>query len=235
MQFGDIVVHPAKHDRMVNIGCFRIKHHLDEFLVKAGRMTASDEDVEDENVDDETATLSVSRQAEETTADFVIRRVMERLSGHQFEEFVANLLECMGYTARVTQKSGDGGVDIIAHRDALGFQPPIVKVQCKRTTSQVAGADVNQLLGTLGEGEYGLFICLGSFGRAAVEMDGNRSRLRLLDGEDFVGMVLENHPKPVAPVSFDYPIEECPCAGHRSVVNALVRTRGRLLRDRCKV
>jgi restriction system protein len=46
----------------------------------------------------------------ETTGDFVIRRITLNLSGYEFEELVAHLLECMGYTARLTAKSGDGGV-----------------------------------------------------------------------------------------------------------------------------
>lgn len=53
---------------------------------------------------------------------------------------------------------------------------------------------VNKLLGTLGEGEYGLFVCLGSFSRQATELERNRAKLRLVDGEGFVEMVLDNYP-----------------------------------------
>lgn len=178
---------------------FQIKRHANEFLAKVGLAedpTAGGpaDGAPDEATDDDTATVTVSKQAEETTSDFVIRRLMAGLSGHDFESFVAHLLECMGYTARVTQKSGDGGVDVIAHMDALGFQPPIVKVQCKRTTSQTSRPDVDQLLGTLGDGECGLFVNLGSYSRAAVELERNRAKLRLIDGEEFVEMVLENYP-----------------------------------------
>ncbi len=173
---------------------FRVKRHRDEFLAKIGLVSSpaavSDDD---EETDDETATISVSRQAEETTTDFVVRRIMTLLNGHQFEELVAHVLECLGYTARVTQKAGDGGVDVIAHMDALGFQPPIVKVQCKRVTSQIGGPAVNQLLGTLGEGEYGLFVCLGSYSGQAKELERNRAKLRLVDGEGFVEMILDNY------------------------------------------
>ncbi|EDQ34067.1 hypothetical protein HPDFL43_06420 [Hoeflea phototrophica DFL-43] len=101
----------------------------------------------------------------------------------------------MGYTARVTQKSGDGGVDVIAHLDALGFQPPIIRIQRKRTTSQHGIGEVNQLLGTLGEGEFGLFVSLGPISRAAKGLERNRSKLRLTDSEAFVDMILENYGK----------------------------------------
>lgn len=128
-----------------------------------------------------------------TTSDFVIRKIMGGVTGYEFEEFVAHLMECIGYTARVTSRSGDGGVDVIAHMDALGLQPPIIKVQCKRTTSQTPRPEVDQLLGTLGEGEYGLFINLGSYSRSSVELERNRGKLRLIDGEQFVDMVLEHY------------------------------------------
>ena len=173
---------------------FRVRAHATEFLAKvglaAGAVQAHGEATPEDAADDDIATAEVSSQAEVTTGDFVIRRIMSGLSGHEFEALVAHLLECMGYTARVTQKSGDGGVDVIAHMDALGFQPPIVKVQCKRATAQTGRPDVDQLLGTLGEGEYGLFVNLGSYSRSAVELERNRAKLRLVDGEDFVEMVL---------------------------------------------
>lgn len=179
------------------ITLFLVRAYAAEFMAKVGLADDSAEapgdDVAAEATDDDTATLAVSRQAEETTEDFVIRRIMSGLSGYDFEELVAHLLECMGYTARVTQKSGDGGVDVIAHMDALGFQPPIVKVQCKRTTSQTPRPDIDQLLGTLGEGEYGLFVNLGSYSRGAIELERNRPKLRLIDGEGFVEMVIENY------------------------------------------
>ena len=150
-------------------------------------------DAQDDLTDDDTAIVSAAIQAEVSTSDFVIKRLMSELSGHQFEEFMAHLLECMGYTARVTSKSGDGGVDVIAHMDPLGFQPPIVKVQCKRTTGQTPRPDVDQLLGTLGDGEYGLFVNLGSFARGAVELERNRAKLRLINGEQFVELVFEHY------------------------------------------
>ncbi|SDQ14988.1 restriction endonuclease [Pseudovibrio sp. Tun.PSC04-5.I4] len=180
---------------------FRVRRHANEFLRKVNLMgdgttpdaAAAQADAQDDIADDDTATVSATIQAETSTSDFVIKRLMKELSGHQFEELIAHLLECMGYTARVTPKSGDGGVDVIAHMDPLGFQPPIVKVQCKRTTSQTSRPDVDQLLGTLGDGEYGLFINLGSFARGAVELERNRAKLRLINGEQLVMILFENY------------------------------------------
>ena len=135
---------------------------------------------EDASPDDDAVSSSVTRQAEETAQDFIIKRIHERLSGHEFEYFVGHLLECMGYTVRVTQKSADGGVDVIAHNDKLGFEPPIIKVQCERTTNQINETQVRELLGTLVEGEYGLFVPLGAFDRKVRQSERNLSKLRLI-------------------------------------------------------
>jgi restriction system protein len=176
---------------------FLVKRHAAEFIAKAGLPAATARpfaDVEAEEVeDDDTATATVSQQAAITTADFIIRQITAKLSGHEFETFVAHLLECMGYTTRVTPPSRDGGVDVIAHRDRLGFEPPIVKAQCKCSTASVDRPALDQLLGTLGDGEYGLFVTLGSFNRESIQLERNRPKLRLIDGEQFVELVMQHY------------------------------------------
>ena len=46
---------------------------------------------------------------------------------------------------------------------------------------------------TLGDGEYGLFVNLGSFARGAVELERNRAKLRLINGEQFVELIFEHY------------------------------------------
>jgi len=175
------------------ITLFSVKTHNEEFLARvSGKAQAF---VKEDAPDDDSVTHTVSRQAEETTRDYIIRKLYNDLSGYEFEHFVAHLLECMGYSSRVSEKSGDGGVDVVAHTDELGFQPPIIKVQCKRKTGQTGEPEANQLLGTLGEGEFGLFINLGSYSRPARLLERNRSKLRLIDGDQFVELVLEHYSK----------------------------------------
>jgi restriction system protein len=59
---------------------FRVRRHAAEFLAKVGLLSAGSApavvaEIADDSADDDAATESVSRQAEETTADFVIRRI----------------------------------------------------------------------------------------------------------------------------------------------------------------
>lgn len=188
------------------ITLFSIKRHRNEFLSKvnlAAPINASSDnetsfDETDDGfdvTDDDAATESVAQQAVQTTEDFVIKQLHSKLDGYEFEYFVAHILECMGYKTRVSSKSGDGGVDVIAHKDELGFEPPIIKVQCKKSTSQNGEPEVNQLLGALGEGEYALFVNLGSYSRPARLLERNKAKLRLIDGDELVDLVLEHYAK----------------------------------------
>ncbi len=174
------------------ITLFLIRNHDAEFIAKLDPTAQAQED-EDASPDDDSVSSSVTRQAEETAQDFVTKRIHERLSGHEFEHFVGHLLECMGYTVRVTQKSADGGIDVIAHNDKLGFEPPIIKVQCKRTTNQISETQVRELLGTLVEGEYGLFVTLGAFDRKVRQSERNLSKLRLVDGEQLFDLIVKHY------------------------------------------
>lgn len=61
-------------------------------------------------------------------------------NGHEFEHWVAAKLNEAGWTAMVTQASGDDGVDVIAERDSLS-----VAVQCKRFKGSVGNKAVQEV------------------------------------------------------------------------------------------
>ncbi len=176
---------------------FLVKSHPNEFLHKVNLAApqSKDTDIDNDDTDDESVTESISHQAKQTTEDFIIKQLHAKLDGYDFESFVAHILECMGYKARVSSKSGDGGVDIIAHKDELGFEPPIIKVQCKKSLTSNGEPEVNQLLGALGEGEYGLFVNLGSYSHPARLLERNKAKLRLIDGDELVDLILQHYDK----------------------------------------
>ena len=142
---------------------------------------------------DEVLAGEVAKQAEESTEDFIIKRLKGAQSAYQFEHFVAHLLRCMGYHARVTKASGDGGIDVIAHRDELGFEPPIIKVQCKQITATIGRPEVQQLHGAIEPGEHGLFITLGGFSSDARGFERMKANLRLIDGPALVELIYAHY------------------------------------------
>lgn len=138
---------------------------------------------------------AVAAQVEENVEDFVVKRLMSGLSHEQFEHFIAELLRCMGYHARVTRYAGDGGVDIIAHKDELGFEPPIIKVQCKHTLSTIGGPEVQKLLGAVQVSESALFVTVGEYSPDARHIERNNSRLRLLGRADLLELIFVHYEK----------------------------------------
>lgn len=177
------------------ITLFSIRNHLEEFIAALEDRTISEPDEEaEEREDDETVAKSASAQAQETTTDFVIRQLKTGIDSYQFEKFIAHLLECMGFCTRVTAKSRDGSVDVIAHKDQLGFEPPIIKVQCKQVTNTIGQPEVSQLLGNVENGEHGLFVTLGGYSRDARQYERTKPNLRLIDGEQLVELIFDNYP-----------------------------------------
>ncbi|WP_318244719.1 restriction endonuclease [Microbacterium pullorum] len=182
------------------LAVFRVRRHVDEFLAALRSSGESldeiaetvDRAAEQTATDDEIDEPRASR-IERHTRDFVLETLHRKLSHEEFEEFTAALLRALGYQARVTQYSQDGGVDVIAHRDPLGVEPPQIKVQCKHKTGTVGAPEVQQLIGTQGLGELSLFVTLGAYSRDALAIERQRPGLRLLSGEDVVTMVLENY------------------------------------------
>lgn len=155
-------------------------------------MTKIVEQVAESGTDDSPDEPRASRIAQHTR-DFVLDALLRSLSHRDFENFTADLLRALGYQARVTQYSQDGGVDVIAHRDPLGLEPPLIKVQCKHQSGTIGGPSVQQLVGTLGPGELSLFMTLGSYSQDARAIERQRTGLRLLGGEDIVDLVLDHY------------------------------------------
>ncbi|APF32955.1 restriction endonuclease [Microbacterium paludicola] len=182
---------------------FRVRRHVDEFLTALrsdddsidGLTRAVDEAADRSSEDDAASDEPRASRIDRHTRDFVLETLHRRLSHQEFEEFTAELLRALGYQARVTQYSQDGGVDVIAHRDPLGVEPPQIKVQCKHHTGTISAPEVQQLAGAQGPGELSIFVTLGTYTKDARSIERQRTGLRLLSGEDVVGLVLENYDK----------------------------------------
>lgn len=168
---------------------FRLKNYTEEFL---GHLEGTPKTPVPKVEQDITVT-QVAEDIEENTRDFILKQLAQELKGHPFADFVAHLLEAMGYRTRVSPEGPDGGVDIIAHKDELGFEPPIIKVQVKSTEGSIGDPVVSALYGKVSGGEFGLLVTLGSFTTQAKAFARSKSNLRLIDGVDLVDLVLDHY------------------------------------------
>jgi len=166
---------------------FQIRNYADEFrAAPEGRPPALPVEK------DETVAV-VAENIEQTTHDFVLKQLAQELKGHPLAEFVAHLLGAMGYRTRVSPEGPDGGVDILAHKDELGFEPPIIKVQVKSSEGNIGEPIVAALNGIVAAGEFGLLVTLGSFTNQAKSFARSKSNLRLIDGEALVDLILAHY------------------------------------------
>lgn len=125
---------PALYEIGSFLTVFGIRKHDGEFRAALASADTSVEAVslvvevaaETTSADESTDEPRASR-IERHTRDFVLEKLHKGLSHQKFEEFTADLLRALGYQARVTSYTQDGGVDVIAHRDPLGVEPPLIK------------------------------------------------------------------------------------------------------------
>jgi restriction system protein len=166
---------------------FQVKNYAAEFQAALAGEPVTPAAEEDESVG------IGADQVQLTTEDFILKQLDRQLKGHPFQGFVANLLNTMGYRTQVFPKGADEGIDILAHKDELKLEPPIIKVQVKSGSGSIGGPDVKALFGNLGTSEFGLFITLGTFSPQAWGFAKTKPNLRLIDGTGFVELVLEHY------------------------------------------
>jgi restriction system protein len=186
----------ARYEVGSAVTLFKVKNYADEYraFLEGRPPDVSDQAAVDRAAEEAEDEPNAERIAE-YTRDFIIETLHKQIEGVRFEYFVAHLLEAMGYRTRVTEASGDGGFDVVAHRDPLGLEPPIIKVQCKRTLGSVGAPDVQKLTGTLAPGgsELGLFVTLGAYSKDAQHLGRTRQDLRLINGNELVDLIFEHY------------------------------------------
>lgn len=208
MKPGDLVIYPYKPDSTSNFGRIegdyyfeagaeqhrtrrrvRVKNHAEEFeafmngtapplaVPRHAGMVEPDEAAA--NAEDEPS----AERIEAYTRDYIVDTLLNQIGPQRFEEFVAGLLEAMGYRARVT--------------------PPVGRrrLRCDRTPGSRplrawARLSSSRSLGTLAPGgsdELGLFVTLGSYSKDAQHLGRTRQDLRLINGTELVELVFDHY------------------------------------------
>jgi restriction system protein len=174
----------ALHELGSALTLFQIRNYAQEYRAALAGEASTEPPETDETVG------LVAEEVEQNTRDFVFKQLAQHLKGYGFQSFVADLLRTMGYRTEESAPGTDEGIDIIAYRDELKLEPPIIKVQVKSTEGSVGGPEVKQLCGNLGSNELGLVVTLGTFARQARDFSKGRSNLRLLDGDGLLDLIL---------------------------------------------
>ena len=212
VQIGDYIIYPSKIDRseyvqqrsvkwlkhlprmsfsqgaLYEIGSamsfFMVKNYADEFLVALdkGFVKSISEGEEDDTVG------ATADDIIESTKDFILKELSRQLKGYDLEQFVADLLQAMGYRITVSPHGGDSGIDITAYKDEL---PPRILVQVKSQDSDIKETTIQSLKGAMREGDYGLFVTLSNYTKKAQKYLENTPIIRGINGTELVDLILK--------------------------------------------
>ena len=104
-----------------------------------------------EAVASETGFGSVDKSVKKSEWD-IIEHLCNNLTGHEFEEFIAELWERRGWDTEVTRGSADGGVDVIAEHDMVTGKDrrntEKIQAKLKRDGSRLGPRPVRELAGS---------------------------------------------------------------------------------------
>ena len=88
--------------------------------------------------------------------------------GYMFEEYIASLLKCSGYTnVEVTPPTGDFGIDVLAEKNGISYA-----IQCKKYSGRVGVDAVQQVLAGKGyyKSDIGVVVTNSYFTQQAIEL-----------------------------------------------------------------
>jgi len=120
----------------------------------------------------------------------VRKTLVEELKGCSFIEFIAHVLEKLGYHVLLPQTGQDQEIDIVAQKVELGFESPIIKVRTKSGDSKIDLSEVSQLFRNIGEKESGLFVTLGDYTEEALQFAALKTNLRLMKGSELINLIM---------------------------------------------
>ena len=161
---------------------FTVKNYADEFLSALDKGFKKSLPEEDESVG------ATAEEIIENTKDFILKEISRQLKGYDLEEFVADLLQAIGYRTTVSPHGGDSGIDITAYKDEL---PPRILVQVKSQDGDIKETTIQSLKGAMREGDYGLFVTLSNYTKNAKKYLESTPIIRGINGTELVELVLK--------------------------------------------
>lgn len=169
---------------------FAVKNYSDEFLealnAKSVKPIFSSTEEENETV------AATADDIIENTKDYILKELSKNLKGYDLENFIADLLNAMGYRTKQSPHGGDSGIDIIAYKDEL---PPRIVVQVKSQDGDIKETTIQSLKGAMREGDYGLFVTLSNYTKNAQRYLESTPIIRGINGTELVDLILQYYEK----------------------------------------
>ncbi len=130
--------------------------------------------------------------------DQLIALIDRKFKGHAMERLVEGILKAQGYSTWRTPGGADGGMDILAAPDSLGFGTPRICVQVKSQDMPVDRPTLDQLRGGMNRSKatHGLLVAWGGF-KSSVEKEIPHQffEVRLWDKQELILQLLAVYDK----------------------------------------
>ncbi len=169
---------------------------------------ADDEADEGEEPTDESSVAPLD--LEQIGRDQIARQIYSKHAGHGLEDLVEAILRAQGFTTYHSDKGADGGIDILAAPDTLGFGHPRICVQVKSQSTPLERPVLDQLVGTMQNvgAEQGLLVCWGGFKPTVIrEVPRLFFKVRLWDQNNLIDQFLATYDKLDEDLRADIPLK----------------------------
>lgn len=131
------------------------------------------------------------RRAAELIAD-----AFTAISPETMPMVVAALMRATGYHVRMGAAGADRGVDLYASPDPWMVRSPRVKVQVKHREAAMGGPELRNFIGTLQDGDTGIYVSTGGFTKdARYEAERSSRPVSLVDRAELIALFLEHYDK----------------------------------------
>jgi restriction system protein len=123
-----------------------------------------------------------------------LARRLQQIDPYEFESFISKRWEKMGWEARTTSGSGDGGKDVVAMKKSPVEQTHCIQAKRNAETNPVGVDDIRNygyLINQDPSCDVAILVTTGRFSSQA-ENESDKHNIRLIDGEDLADIIRDN-------------------------------------------
>ena len=168
------------------------------------------DDVSQENGGDSVSEESAV-DVEPLAIDGIAAHIAGTFKAHGLERLVRAVLDAEGYVTFRSPAGPDGGVDVLAARGPLGFEPPRIAVQVKSGAKAVDAPTVRNLLGAARnfDADQALFVSWNGFNRGARSLARDKwFNLRIWDSADLIDKITQNYDRLPKDIQAELPLKQ---------------------------
>lgn len=188
-----------KNPNLINVAFLKQFNEFNEFIGSTNKINPTTTIVEDE-LDAQTPVEKIDALFDNLKQKLAqeLMQCLKSIDPYKFEILVLDLLQAMGYggnreeAAKVTKKSGDGGIDGIINEDRLGLDK--IYVQAKKWEGSVTISAIRDFGGTLlaHNARKGIFITTSDYPKSAIEYCERIDRtIILINGKRLTELMIE--------------------------------------------